>query len=75
MKAAKGIGSLFIFLFSFLKTNAQSPLTDSVFHTDSLRHIVEVLASDSLQGRFAGRIWTTGLLMGIDTPRRIRKAY
>jgi len=42
----------FLFTFSFLK--GQSSLIDSLFHTDSLRHIVGVLASDSLKGRFTG---------------------
>lgn len=56
MKCAKGIGSFFIFLFSFLNTNSQPALTDSLFHPDTLRHIVDVLASDSLQGRFTGTL-------------------
>ena len=56
MSCAKGIGNFFIFLFSFLNTNSQSALTDSVFHPDSLRHIVEMLASDSFQGRFTGTL-------------------
>jgi len=51
----------FLFSFSFLK--GQSSLIDSLFHTDSLRHIVEVLASDSLKGRFTG---TTESLMAAD---------
>jgi hypothetical protein len=42
------------FLFSFSLVKGQSSLTDSIFHPDSLRHIVEVLASDSLNGRFTG---------------------
>jgi len=42
------------FLFSFFLTKGQSSLTDSLFHPDSLRHIVEVLASDSMNGRFTG---------------------
>src|SRR4030095_15750726 len=40
------------FTCSFVK--GQSNLADSLFHPDSLRHIVEVLASDSLNGRFTG---------------------
>jgi Zn-dependent M28 family amino/carboxypeptidase len=47
---------LFQFVFSFSLVKAQSSLTDSLFHTDSLRHIVEVLASDSLKGRFTGTV-------------------
>ena len=42
------------FLFSFLFAKGQAALADSLFHPDSLRHIVAVLASDSLEGRFAG---------------------
>ncbi len=42
------------FAFSFLFLRSQTRLTDSLFHPDSLRHIVEVLASDSLNGRFTG---------------------
>lgn len=45
---------VFIVLFSFSVTKGQSSLTDSLFHPDSLRHIVEVLASDSLKGRLTG---------------------
>ena len=46
---------LFIqYLFSFFIAHGQSPLSDSLFHPDSLRHIVEVLASDSMKGRFTG---------------------
>ena len=41
-------------LLSFSIVKAQSSLTDSLFHTDSILHIVEVLASDSLKGRFTG---------------------
>src|SRR5258705_2804766 len=40
--------------FSFVK--GQSSLADSLFHPDSLRHIVEILASDSLNGRFTGTV-------------------
>jgi hypothetical protein len=42
----------FLFSFSFIK--GQSSLIDSMFHPDSLRYIVEVLASDSLNGKFTG---------------------
>jgi hypothetical protein len=42
----------FVFTFSLVK--GQSSLADSLFHPDSLRHIVDVLASDSLEGRFTG---------------------
>ena len=41
-------------LFSFSFVKGQSSLIDSLFDPDSLRHIVEVLASDSLKGRFTG---------------------
>lgn len=44
----------FGFLFSAVFLKGQSLLADSIFHPDSLRHIVEVLASDSLKGRFTG---------------------
>src|SRR5215204_261936 len=54
---------LFQFLFSFSLGKGQSSLIDSLFHTDSIRHIVEVLASDSLKGRFTG---TTENLKGAD---------
>jgi hypothetical protein len=43
-----------IFLFSSSVIRGQSSLTDSLFHPDSLRHLVEVLASDSMEGRFTG---------------------
>ena len=42
------------FLFSFFLSKGQSSTTDSLFHPDSLRNLVEVLASDSLNGRFTG---------------------
>jgi acetylornithine deacetylase/succinyl-diaminopimelate desuccinylase-like protein len=42
------------FLSSFSPVKGQSSLTDSLFHPDSLRDIVEVLASDSMNGRFTG---------------------
>ena len=41
-------------LLFFSIVNAQSSITDSIFHPDSLRHIVEVLAADNLKGRFTG---------------------
>jgi len=41
-------------LFSFHPVKGQSSLPDSLFHADSLRYIIEVLASDSLNGRFTG---------------------
>lgn len=44
----------FLFCFSITIANCQSSLIDSLFHPDSLRHIVEVLASDSMEGRFTG---------------------
>lgn len=43
---------VFLFSNSFLK--GQSSLVDSLFRPDSLRHIVEVLAADSLAGRYTG---------------------
>lgn len=42
------------FLFSFSMAKGQLSLIDSLFHTDSIRHLVRVLASDSLKGRFTG---------------------
>lgn len=41
-------------LFSFDPVKGQSALADSLFHPDSLRYIIEVLASDGLNGRFTG---------------------
>jgi hypothetical protein len=54
---------LFQFLFSFSLAKGQSSLIDSLFHTDSIRHLVSVLASDSLKGRLTG---TTESLMAAD---------
>src|SRR6187399_66529 len=51
------------FLFSFSLAKGQSSLIDSLLHTDSIRHLVRVLASDSLQGRYPG---TTESLMAAD---------
>jgi len=45
-----------ILLFKAPLIRSQASLTDSLFHPDSLRHIVEVLASDSLNGRFTGTV-------------------
>ena len=42
------------FLFSFSMAKGQSSLIDSLLHTDSIRHLVRVLASDSLKGRYTG---------------------
>jgi len=42
------------FLFSFSMAKGQSSLIDSLFHIDSIRHLVRVLASDSLKGRYTG---------------------
>ena len=42
------------FLFSFSMAKGQLSLIDSLFHTDSIRHLVRILASDSLKGRFTG---------------------
>lgn len=42
------------FLISFSLIKAQSSLSDSLFHPDSLRRLVQVLASDSLEGRYTG---------------------
>ena len=44
------------FLFSAFILNAQRSLADSLFHPDSLRHIVEELSADSMKGRFSGTI-------------------
>ena len=54
MRYIKNLVPFFIFPFSFPGLKGQSSLVDSLFHPDSLRHIVEVLASDSLNGRFTG---------------------
>ena len=54
MKSIKRSASFIVFLIYFLAGKSQSPLLDSVFHPDSLRHIIEILASDSLKGRFTG---------------------
>lgn len=51
------------FLFSFSMMKGQSSLIDSLFHPDSLRHLVKVLASDNLKGRLTG---TTESLMAAD---------
>ncbi|HET6722974.1 MAG TPA: M20/M25/M40 family metallo-hydrolase [Chitinophagaceae bacterium] len=41
--------------FSFFEpVKGQASLPDSIFHPASFRHIIEVLSSDSLNGRFAG---------------------
>ena len=53
----KGFRFLIILSALLLFTSSlrsQTTLADSIFHPDSLRYIVEVLASDSLQGRFTG---------------------
>ena len=42
------------FLFSFSLAKGQSSLIDSLFHADSIRHLVSILASDSLKGRLTG---------------------
>ncbi|HET6767073.1 MAG TPA: M20/M25/M40 family metallo-hydrolase [Chitinophagaceae bacterium] len=54
MRFIKTLLPFFISLSSSPITKGQSSLADSLFHPDSLRYIVEVLASDSLQGRFTG---------------------
>lgn len=54
MRSIKRSASFIILSFYFFVGKSQSPLVDSLFHPDSLRHIVEVLASDSLQGRSTG---------------------
>ena len=49
--------SIFIFATSLFQNSilqSQSNFTDSVFHPDSIRAIVEVLAADSLEGRLTG---------------------
>jgi hypothetical protein len=56
MKALKKLTGSVVFIFSFLTLNSQLSLADSVFHPDSLRRIVEVLAADSMQGRFTGTL-------------------
>jgi Zn-dependent M28 family amino/carboxypeptidase len=43
-----------VFLFSILLVKGQTSFVDSIFNADSLRKIVEVLASDSLKGRLTG---------------------
>lgn len=45
---------LIIFLVSGTGVKAQKTLTDSLFHPDSLRYWVNLLADDSLNGRFSG---------------------
>lgn len=39
-----------------VNTAGQNSLLDSIINPTSLRHVVEVLASDSLQGRFTGTV-------------------
>jgi len=56
MRNIKTFIPFFIFLFSSLNIKAQSSLSDSIFHPDSIRHIIEILASDSLKGRFTGTL-------------------
>jgi len=56
MRSIKTFIPFFIFLFSSLNIKAQSSLSDSIFHPDSIRHIIEILASDSLKGRFTGTL-------------------
>lgn len=48
--------SFFIFFSSSLNTKAQLSSSDSIFHPDSIRRIVEILASDSLKGRYTGTL-------------------
>jgi Zn-dependent M28 family amino/carboxypeptidase len=53
MHTIKGsIFAILCFFYSGLK--AQTVLTESFFHPDSLQAIVEYLAADSLKGRFSG---------------------
>lgn len=54
MRSIKRAASFVVLSFYFLAGNGQSSLVDSLFHPDSLRHIVGVLASDSLKGRYTG---------------------
>ncbi len=54
MKFFKSTFIVFIFLFSISFVKGQSSLVDSFLHSDSIRHLVEVLSSDSLKGRFSG---------------------
>jgi hypothetical protein len=54
MRSIKRSVFLIVLSFYFLIGKGQSSLIDSLFHPDSLRHLVGVLASDSLKGRFTG---------------------
>ena len=45
---------LIIFTVSGIAVKAQKTLTDSLFHPDSLKYWVNLLADDSLKGRFSG---------------------
>ena len=45
---------LIIFTASGIVVRAQKTLTDSLFHPDSLKYWVNLLADDSLKGRFSG---------------------
>lgn len=45
---------LIIFTVSGITVKAQKTLTDSLFHPDSLKYWVNLLADDSLKGRFSG---------------------
>ena len=54
MKKHNALLVLFALLFLAPSVKSQKPLIDSLFHPDSLRRIVEVLASDSMNGRFTG---------------------
>lgn len=54
MKKNNALIILSALLFLAPPIKSQKPLLDSLCHPDSLRHIVEVLASDSMNGRFTG---------------------
>lgn len=54
MRSIKRSACFILVSFYCLIGKSQGTLTDSLFHPDTLRHIVEVLASDSLQGRYTG---------------------
>ena len=56
MRSIKRSASFIILGFYCFISKSQTLLADSLFHPDTLRHIVEVLASDSLKGRYTGTI-------------------
>ncbi|HLF46727.1 MAG TPA: M28 family peptidase [Chitinophagaceae bacterium] len=56
MKKYKALFFSSAFLFLSYSLKSQKTLADSLIHPDTLRQIVEVLAADSLNGRFAGTL-------------------